>query len=73
MVTNSSSPSTAQRPCEGSYDADFFKPLHVEHREYMPAAVAHLCLPPGWRFLLAPGYEDVWADSTLLDVASDSN
>jgi hypothetical protein len=28
----------------------------------------YLALPPGWRFLLAPGYEDVWYDPTLLDL-----
>ena len=25
-----------------------------------------LALPPGWRFLLAPDYEDVWYDPSLL-------
>ncbi|WP_459166268.1 hypothetical protein [Sinorhizobium meliloti] len=23
-------------------------------------------MPPGWRFLIANGYEDVWYDETLL-------
>jgi hypothetical protein len=42
--------------------------MHVEHlsiacREVLP----FLALPPGWRFLLAPGYEDVWQDESLLE------
>jgi hypothetical protein len=50
-----------------SSDADFFMPLHVSH---LPArcqiVMPYLALPPGWRFLLADDYEDVWADPTLL-------
>ena len=50
-------------------DQDFFKPLHVLHLDtYCPALVSYLALPPGWRVLLAPGYEDVWFDPLLLDV-----
>ncbi|WP_459213513.1 immunity protein Imm33 domain-containing protein [Paraburkholderia caribensis] len=26
----------------------------------------YLGLPPGWRFLIAEGYEDVWEDAKLL-------
>jgi hypothetical protein len=49
-----------------SDDADFFHPLHVKHlNEWCPAALPFLQLPPGWRFLLAPGHEDVWHDSGL--------
>lgn len=49
-------------------DDDFFVPLHVEHLvEWNSAAVKYLALPPGWRFLVAPGYEDVWFDSTLVE------
>ena len=48
-------------------DADFFAPLHVEHlAQRMPEALPYLALPPGWRFLLAPGREDVWFDASLL-------
>ena len=55
---------------EYSSDADFFAPLHVSHvNERLPAALAYLGLPPGWRFLIAPGHEDVWFDPTLLDVS----
>ena len=48
---------------------DFFEPLHVAHvPEWAPAILPYLGLPPGWRFLIAPGYEDVWFDDALLDV-----
>jgi len=50
-----------------SEDPDFFVPLHVEHlAQWCPAAIPYLALPPGWRFLVAPGYEDVWHDDSLL-------
>src|SRR6266567_6634911 len=52
-----------------SDDPDFFVPLHVEHLAMScPAAIPYLALPPGWRFLVAPGYEDVWPDQSLLQV-----
>ena len=54
---------------EGEMDQspDYFEPVHVAHmyercREVFP----YLGLPPGWRFLIAPGYSDVWEDPTLL-------
>lgn len=54
---------------EVSKASDFFQPLHVAHlSEHCAAALKYLALPPGWRFLRAPGYEDVWYDATLLDV-----
>ena len=54
---------------ELSQDPDFFVALHVEHlAEWCPAAIPYLGLPPGWRFLIAPGHEDVWFDESLLDV-----
>ncbi len=47
----------------------FFVPLHAEHLlEWCPDVIPFLALPPGWRFLLAPGYEDVWFDAELLNV-----
>jgi len=50
-------------------DPDFFKPLHISHLgEYCPQILPYLGLPPGWRFLIAPGYEDVWFDEKLLDI-----
>jgi hypothetical protein len=52
-----------------SDDPDFFVPLHVEHlAEWCPAALRFLGLPPGWRFLVADEYEDVWEDPSLLNV-----
>lgn len=52
-----------------SEDPDFFLPVHVEHlAEWCPAIIKYLGLPPGWRFLVADGYEDVWFDETLLAV-----
>lgn len=52
---------------ELSEEPDFFEPLHSEHlAEWRPEVLPYLELPPGWRFLLAPGHEDVWFDSTLL-------
>lgn len=49
---------------------DFFEPVHVDHlAELLPRVLPYLGLPPGWRFLLAPGVDDVWFDSALLDLA----
>ena len=50
---------------------DFFKPLHVEHMsEWCPQAQIYLGLAPGWRFLLADDYVDVWFDSKLLEAST---
>lgn len=47
---------------------DFFAPLCVEHlAERCPEVEPFLALPPGWRFLIAPGYVDVWFDAELLN------
>jgi hypothetical protein len=52
---------------EMSTDSDFFVPLHVQHlRGWCPQVLPYLALPPGWRFLIAPGYEDAWSDPDLL-------
>jgi hypothetical protein len=49
-----------------SDDPDFFVPLHASHlSEWCPAVLPFLELPPGWRFLIAPGHEDVWFDPGL--------
>ncbi len=51
-----------------SEDEDFFVPLCVEHlTEWCPAVLPYLGLAPGWRFLIAGEYEDVWQDDSLLD------
>ena len=48
---------------------DYFKPLHVEHlKEWCPEVEKYLGLGPGWRFLIAGEYEDVWYDESLLYV-----
>lgn len=52
---------------EYSDSSDFFLPLHIEHvADHVPAAIGYLSLPPGFRFLIAPGHEDVWEDDSLL-------
>lgn len=54
---------------ELSGDPEFFKPLHVEHlKDWCPEVQKYLGLPPGWRFLIAGDYEDVWYDESLLNV-----
>jgi len=54
---------------ELSDDPDFFKPLHVERLdEWCPQIRKYLGLPPGWRFLIAGEYEDIWFDEALLEV-----
>ena len=52
-----------------SQDPDFFRPLHVRHLdEWCPAVKKYLGLAPGWRFLIANDYEDVWFDESLLGI-----
>jgi hypothetical protein len=54
-----------------SSDPEFFKPVHVYHaQELCPEVLPYLALPPGWRFLIADGYEDVWFDEALLSPSS---
>lgn len=46
----------------------FFMPLHLSHlQEWCPAVLPYLGLPPSFRFLIAPDYEDVWEDAALLE------
>jgi hypothetical protein len=48
--------------------AGLFQPIHASHlNDWCREAIPHLALPPGWRFVLAPGHEDVWFDSELLE------
>ncbi|WP_437180669.1 immunity protein Imm33 domain-containing protein [Paenarthrobacter ureafaciens] len=52
-----------------SQDDDFFQPWHASHLVERCPSLGHLLrLPPGTRFLFAPGYEDVWEDPSLLEV-----
>ena len=54
---------------EFSDEDDFFQPLHTVHLvERCPEIMKYLGLGPGWRFLYAPGYEDVWYDPNLLNI-----
>jgi hypothetical protein len=54
---------------EFSTDVEFFAAVHVTHLdELCPEAIPYLGLAPGWRFLVAPGYEDVWFDDSLLAI-----
>lgn len=48
-------------------DPEFFSPLHISHLlDRLPEVLPYLSLPPGYRFLIAPDYEDVWYDASLL-------
>jgi hypothetical protein len=52
-----------------SESADFFEPQHAIHiYEILPDASHLFGLPPGYRFLLAGDYLDVWYDEALLNV-----
>lgn len=52
---------------ERSDDEDFFLPLHALHlSEWAPLVLPYLGLPPGWRFIVTPTYEDVWWDERLV-------
>ena len=54
---------------EWTSTSDFFSPWHEDHLVSAVPEVQHLLsLPPGSRFLLAPGYQDVWHDPSLLEV-----
>jgi hypothetical protein len=53
---------------EPAVEAGYFKAIHAVHLiERCPEAMSYLGLSPGWRFLISPGHEDVWFDSSLLD------
>ena len=55
--------------CGQSYstEPDFFSPLHTIHlNEYCPQIMKFLGLPPGFRFMLAADWIDVWFDAKLL-------
>jgi hypothetical protein len=54
---------------EFSDDPNFFVPLHIKHLpDWRPDIIKYLGLPPGWRFLIALDYEDVWEDKSLLGI-----
>lgn len=48
-------------------DDDFFQPVCLGHAvERVPELKPFLGLVPGWRFLVAPDWEDVWRDPNLI-------
>jgi hypothetical protein len=48
---------------------DFFVPWHAkDFFDRYPEIANYLGLAPGWRFLIAPGYEDVWFDANLSNI-----
>ena len=52
---------------EPSDDPAKFAPCHVEHLvEKCPELAEHLDRPPGTRLVVAPGYQGIWFDETLL-------
>lgn len=52
---------------EFSTDPDFFPVIHAFHMiNRCLEAVPFLGLPPGYRFLLAGEYRDIWYDESLL-------
>lgn len=53
----------------GDYSSapDFFKPVHFSHvHAWCPMVQIYLGLAPGWRFLVADSYQDVWFDEALI-------
>lgn len=52
-----------------SEEPGFFVPWHAKHlHDRYPEIAKYLGLAPGWRFLIAPGHEDVWFDANLLNI-----
>src|SRR3569623_262387 len=52
-----------------SSEPDFFKPIHTAHiYEQLPQVRPLLGLQPGYRFLIAPDFLDVWFDGSLLQI-----
>ena len=52
---------------QASFSALEWDALHAAHlADQCPEALPYLALPPGWRFLIATDYEDVWEDPSLL-------
>jgi hypothetical protein len=52
---------------EFSEDPDFFVPIHTVHlNDWVGDLQKFLGLAPGWRFLIAGDYVDVWFDEELL-------
>lgn len=59
---------------EFSDKPDFFEPVHCIHlHEICPEIIKYLGLPPGWRFLAAENYEDVWSEEDLFNIEPSSS
>lgn len=59
---------------ELSQDDDFFVPLHIEHIENWVLNISkYLGLGPGWRFMVANDFEDVWFDESILEPKQTDN
>lgn len=57
---------------ELSDDPEFFVPYHTIHiEEWLKDITKYLGLAPGWRFLVAGDYVDVWFDEALLNEETD--
>jgi len=52
-----------------SDDPGYFNVMCYEHLiDKRWEWLQYLALPAGWRFLVAPGYEDMWFDQALFDL-----
>ncbi|MEI6518547.1 MAG: hypothetical protein WCO98_00655 [bacterium] len=50
-------------------DPNFFVPIHFKHLiDWCPNVLPYICLAPGWRFLIAGEYVDVWEDKSLINI-----
>jgi hypothetical protein len=51
-----------------SEDPNFYQPMHAQHLlDVRPEVAEYLGMSPGWAFVIAPGYEDVWQDDDFLE------
>jgi hypothetical protein len=50
--------------------SDWFEPICYQHlANDDDPSLPYLFLPQGIRFLIAPGYEDIWYDPNILDMS----
>lgn len=54
-------------PDGGEREDAFTSVLQRDMHKHLVDALPYLGLPPGYRVVIAPGYEDVWFDEELLD------
>jgi len=49
--------------------AHFFDAMHTEHlADKCPEVLEFLGLPPGWRFLIAGNFKDIWFDQSIIRI-----